>query len=139
MTQTEGRTVTASAAAPEPSSTPEPSRRSMLRHPLIRLLFTLLLVGGVGYALWLSWQDPRLADFEWHFSPLPIGIALLTMLFTSAGTAIFWLVIFRGLGGHVETRGGARIFLVTNLGKYLPGKVMHAAGRVAFLQQRGQP
>jgi len=28
---------------------------------------------------------------------------------------------------------------VTNIGKYLPGKMMHAAGRVALLQAQGQP
>jgi len=111
----------------------------VLQHPLTRLALTLVLVAGVGYALWLSWQDPRLADFEWHFAPLPIGIGLLIMLSTSVCTAMLWLVIFRGLGGRVDGRTGARIFLVTNLGKYLPGKVMHAAGRVALLQGQGQP
>lgn len=110
----------------------------MFRHPALKLLLGLFLVGGVGYALWLSWHDPKLADFEWQFHPLPIAIGLLIMLVTSAATAPLWLVIFRGLGGQVATLEGCRIFLVTNIGKYLPGKVMHAAGRVALLQERGQ-
>jgi len=103
------------------------------------VLLILALVGGVGYSLWLSFQDPKLADFEWHFYPVPIGIGLLLMLATSTATALLWLVIFRSLGGRVETRAGCRIFLFTNLGKYLPGKVMHAAGRVALLGERQQP
>jgi uncharacterized membrane protein YbhN (UPF0104 family) len=60
------------------------------------------------------------------------------MLASAGMTAPLWLVIYRGLGGKVDTPNGVRIFLVTNIGKYLPGKVMHAAGRVALLGERGQ-
>ena len=110
----------------------------MLRHPALRVLLGLVLVAGVGYTLWLGWTDPKLSGFEWQFHPVPIGIAFLLMLTTSAVTAPLWLTIYRGLGGEVGTVDGCRIFLVTNLGKYLPGKVMHAAGRVALLVGRGQ-
>ena len=111
----------------------------MLRHPALRLLLGLVLVGGVGYTLWRSWNDPSLAGFAWQFRPLPVGIAFLIMMVASAATAPLWLTIYRGLGGKVGARDGCRIFLVTNIGKYLPGKVMHAAGRVALLSERGQP
>ena len=110
----------------------------MLRHPALRVLLGLVLVAGVGYTLWLGWTDPKLSGFEWQFHPVPIGIAFLLMLTTSAVTAPLWLTIYLGLGGEVGTVDGCRIFLVTNLGKYLPGKVMHAAGRVALLVGRGQ-
>src|SRR6266536_4253759 len=111
MSQTEDGSLAATAAAPS---------RSMFRHPVLRLLIGLLLVGGVGYALWLSWHDPKLATFEWQFRPLPIAIAFAIMLVTSTAIAYPWLVIFRSLGGRGETRDAFRIFLVTNMFKYLP-------------------
>jgi uncharacterized membrane protein YbhN (UPF0104 family) len=110
----------------------------MLRHPVLKLIIGLLLLGGVGYALWASLNDPRISQVEWQFQPLPIAAGFLIMLVASAATAPLWLTIYRGLGGEIGTRVAIRIFLVTNIGKYLPGKVMHAAGRVALLQQRGQ-
>jgi uncharacterized membrane protein YbhN (UPF0104 family) len=110
----------------------------MLRHPALKLLLGLVLVGGVGYTLWLSLSDPRISQVEWQFHPLPIAAGFLLMLLAAGVTAPMWLVIYRGLGGRIGTLDGARIFLVTNIGKYLPGKVMHAAGRVALLQERGQ-
>jgi uncharacterized membrane protein YbhN (UPF0104 family) len=110
----------------------------MLRHPALKLLLGLVLVGGVGYALWLSLSDPRIHEVEWHVRPLPVALGFLVMLLSSAATAPLWLLIYRSLGGRIGTRDGLRIFLVTNIGKYLPGKVMHAAGRVALLQERGQ-
>ena len=111
----------------------------MLRHPALKLLLGLVLVGGVGYTLWLSLNDPRIFEVEWQFQPLPVAVAFVLMLLSAAATAPMWLIIYRGLGGRIGTRDGSRIFLVTNIGKYLPGKVMHAAGRVALLQDRGQP
>jgi uncharacterized membrane protein YbhN (UPF0104 family) len=111
----------------------------MFRHPALRVLLGLVLLAGVGYTLWRAWNDPSLAGFEWQFYPVPVGAAFLIMLATSASTAPLWLTIYRGLGGKVGTLDGCRIFLVTNIGKYLPGKVMHAAGRVALLSERGQP
>src|SRR5215204_2802027 len=110
----------------------------MLRHPALKWLLVVVLIAGVGYALWLGVSDPRIWEIEWHLQPLPIAIAFLLMLVSAAATAPLWLIIFRGLGGTIDTPNGARIFLVTNLGKYLPGKVMHAAGRVTLLQARGQ-
>src|SRR3954469_13776743 len=111
----------------------------MLRHPALKLLLALVLVAGVGYALWLGLSDPRIWEIEWHLQPLPIAAGFGLMLLTAALTAPLWLIIYRGLGGNVDAANGVRIFLVTNIGKYLPGKVMHAAGRVALLQERGQP
>jgi len=111
----------------------------MLRHPALKLLLALVLVAGVGYALWLGLSDPRIWEIEWHLQPLPIAAGFGLMLLTAGLTAPLWWVIYRGLGGNVDFVNGVRIFLVTNIGKYLPGKVMHAAGRVALLQERGQP
>lgn len=54
-------------------------------------------------------------------------------------TVTVWLGLYRGLGGAIGAQDGFRIYLLTNLGKYLPGKVLHAAGRVALLRDRGEP
>ena len=110
----------------------------MFRHPALKWLLGVALVGGVGYTLWLSLSDPRIVEVEWQFQPLPIAAGFLLMLLSAGATAPLWLIIYRGLGGRIDTLVGSRIFLVTNIGKYLPGKVMHAAGRVALLQERGQ-
>lgn len=137
MAQTDDLPLSEALPVAEAAATSAP-RRGLLKHPLLRAALVLVLVVGVGYTLWRSFQDPTLAGFEWHFYPVPVGIGVLLMLVTSISTSLLWMVIFRGLGGRVETQAGCRIYMVTNLGKYLPGKVMHAAGRVALLQERGQ-
>jgi uncharacterized membrane protein YbhN (UPF0104 family) len=105
----------------------------------IRLAVSMACAGGVGYALWITWSNPRLEPFAWHLRPLPLIGGLLLMLVVTFASVLCWLVIFRQLGGRLSARDAFRISLVTNLGKYLPGKVMHAAGRVAMLHAKDQP
>lgn len=128
---------------PEPGGT-TPTRsgaRGILRHPAVKVILGLVLVLGVGFVLYETWRDPRIWDEvrARGFQPLPVVGGFLIMLATSTATAPLWLAIYSGLGGRIGARDGFRIFLVSNLGKYLPGKVGHAAGRVVLLQEKGEP
>ena len=116
-------------------------RRGILRHPALKLVVGLLLAVGVGYVLYETWRDPRLWDEVRRrgFQPVPAIGAFLVMLATATATVPLWLILLRGVGGRVSARDAFRIYLVSNLGKYLPGKVGHAAGRVVLLQEKGVP
>jgi hypothetical protein len=94
---------------------------------------------GAGYALWLAWRDTTVADIPSDLHPLPLVLSLLLRIAATLLTVSVWLGLYRGLGGSIGAPDAFRIYLLTNLGKYLPGKVVHAAGRVALLRDRGQP
>ena len=91
------------------------------------------------YAGWLAWRDATIADIPSDLHPLPLAASLVMRIAATLLTVIVWLGLYRGLGGAIGAQDGFRIYLLTNLGKYLPGKVMHAAGRVALLRDRGDP
>ncbi|MGE3270439.1 MAG: lysylphosphatidylglycerol synthase domain-containing protein [Chloroflexota bacterium] len=112
--------------------------RSLQRRVLKGLCWTVVGVGAA-YALWLAWRDASLADLPADLAFGPLGVSIALRLAATLLTVSVWLGLYRGLGGAVGTVDGFRIYLLTNLGKYLPGKVMHAAGRVAMLRERGQP
>jgi uncharacterized membrane protein YbhN (UPF0104 family) len=104
----------------------------------------VLLAAGGGYALWLAWTDPAWSDalrgdIPTTIQVLPLAAALLIRVATSVPTAWAWLTIVRSLGGVLDFRDGFRIHAVTGVAKYLPGKLLVVAGRVALLQERGQP
>jgi len=106
---------------------------------MVRIAIGTALACAVGYALWVTWHSPRLEQVSWQIQPLTLLGALTLMIGVTLASVPCWLVIFRQLGGQLSLRDALHISLVTNLGKYLPGKVMHAAGRVAMLQAKGQP
>jgi uncharacterized membrane protein YbhN (UPF0104 family) len=81
----------------------------------------------------------QLAAFPWKLSWgwLLASMALATTnLFLMAGV---WVGLFRSRGGSVAFRPGSRIWLVTNLGRYIPGKVWQFVGMTAYMKgQSGQ-
>jgi len=107
----------------------------MLPRPAVNAVIGVVLIAGVGAALFQGWTDLR--KVEWQFHPAPLAAAFLLLLLAQAALAPVWVLVFRRLGGAITMRQGMRVFLISDLGKYLPGKVMHAFGRVIMLQEYG--
>lgn len=114
-----------------------PINQTMLRHPLVKAALLGLLIAGLGYALFRSWSD--LGAVEWQFQPLPVALAFLMLFTVIAGLAPLWVLVCRSLGGELPMRAGVRVYLISNIGKYVPGKVVHAVGRVVMLQDHQVP
>jgi hypothetical protein len=95
------------------------------------------VLGAVGYALVASWS--QLDHTGWTFSPLPAAIGFILWLAAFLWVAPLWVVICRSLGGGITVRQGVRIHLISNLGKYLPGKVLHAVGLVVMARPYDVP
>ncbi len=112
--------------------------RPLLRHPAVRPIFGTLLVAGAGSTLWHLWGDPSLADIPTDISLTALGVAVLFKLIVAMFSPLLWLATFRSLGGRVSLRDAYRIYLVTSVAKYLPGKVVLVAARIAMLHERGQ-
>ena len=107
----------------------------ILRRPAVKVAIGLALIAGVGAALVQGWTD--LGKIEWQFQPVPLAAAFLMLLFVEVALAPVWVIVLRALGGAITMRQGVRVYLISDLGKYLPGKVMHALGRVIMLQEYG--
>lgn len=110
-----------------------------MRHPGLRAAFGTVILAGAGYALWRTWHDPALADLPANVQLWPVLLSLLVRTASSFGSARVWLALLRGVGGEIHVRDALRIYVVTNIAKYVPGKVLQIAGRVALLQEHGQP
>ena len=107
------------------------------RATVLRALVVLLLFGGLAVALRGTWA--RLGEFDWQLDPLAVAAAFAAMVVASIWAALAWLVVARAFGADLALRPALRIYSTSNLGKYLPGKVLHAAARVYLCQQQGVP
>jgi uncharacterized membrane protein YbhN (UPF0104 family) len=99
-----------------------------------------VLLGGVvlfflGLSIYRGWHDA--SPFQWNVRPWPLVVsftlALAFWLMTGGG----WNIIVRYLGGTLALRKGLKVYFLSNLGWYLPGKVWYAVGRAYLGQQEG--
>jgi uncharacterized membrane protein YbhN (UPF0104 family) len=102
---------------------------------IVRSAVVLALFAGLAIALGGGWE--RLREYEWQLEPWAVGLALLTMVVAAIVAAVCWLAVARAFGAPLATLPALRIYSTSNLGKYLPGKVLHAFARVYFAQQHG--
>ena len=90
---------------------------------------------GLTVAELRQWQDvlapPRL---------VPLAGATLLLLASYALSSRIWSGVVAGLGGPRLSVGDAlSIFMISNLGRYLPGKVWSIAGMAVLAKGRGVP
>ncbi|MCL7957146.1 MAG: flippase-like domain-containing protein [marine benthic group bacterium] len=98
---------------------------------LVFALFLLVRQGGE-----VSGLRSDLRDFGWTLRPgwliaaLVIGTANLFLM------GAIWVGLFRALGGRIGTSEGVRVWMVTNLGRYIPGKLWQLSGLAFYMRDR---
>lgn len=113
---------------------------------LRRALVVLFLVLAVAFAVALlfeRWGElqairSRVGGFGWRISPgwLAAALALATVNLFWMGAV--WVFLYRSGGGGLGYVRGIRVWLATNLGRYIPGKVWQISGLAVHLRQTGE-
>ncbi len=86
-----------------------------------RRIMIVAVVVGAGYYLWSRWDE--VVSTLWT---IPWYSAVLSMLAVCAGVVVAgfsWRVVVNDLGAAVGYVRGSQIYLVSQLGKYVPGSV----------------
>ena len=99
-----------------------------------------VLLGGVvlvflGLNIYRAWRDA--SHFQWNVRPWPLVISFTLTLAFSFMTGGGWNLMVRYLGGSLALRKGMKVYFISNLGWYLPGKVWYTVGRAYLGQQQG--
>lgn len=109
-----------------PSSVTEPAKSSgaSARAVLVKLVRNALVVLVFAVATWqlvTHWQEvaATIVGLQWHRTVL----AQVAIFFGFACSTMSWQVLLDDLGTPIGVGRGAQIFLVGQLGKYLPGSV----------------
>lgn len=96
------------------------SRRAVLLG-VARATLLALVLAAAGITLWRYWDSVSATVSEMSWTTV-VPSALLVGLGIACGT-LSWQVLVDDLGEPIGARRGAQIFLVGQLGKYLPGSV----------------
>ena len=105
-----------------------------------RVAVGLVLFGGVVYAVARDWSTVR--DTIGRLSAVDLVVSELLVLAGLAASVLVWRASLRELGPRVAVHHAAKIYLVGQLGKYLPGSFwaflvqMQLASRVGVARVR---
>jgi uncharacterized membrane protein YbhN (UPF0104 family) len=113
----------------------------VLQHSAVRSLGAIVSLGCLGFFLasaHRSWGSIR--HLEWSTAMLSGGLlAMLFYLPTYALVTRSWQLVMCGLGNPVSFATAARILLVSQFAKYLPGNVGQHFGRILLARRAGLP
>jgi hypothetical protein len=84
-----------------------------------------------------NWTEIRHAGAALDVHPWPLAAAAGIILLTYAMLIGAWDAVLRGWGERLPYREAARIWCLSNLARYLPGRVWQIAGMAALAQQAG--
>lgn len=113
----------ADAAVPvesTPEITPAQRRRTRIVNA-VRWVLIVLVVAAAAWQLWINWEQvtATVTDMQWPRVVLAFVAAIAGVCFAT----LSWIVLVDDLGKPIGVGRGAQIFLVGQLGKYLPGSV----------------
>ncbi|MGH7581251.1 MAG: lysylphosphatidylglycerol synthase domain-containing protein [Gemmatimonadales bacterium] len=106
----------------------------------IRVLQWLLGLAIVGFAvrsLVRNWDDLRAQPLEWSIQPGWIILSAVVVWLMYALLIAAWRRMLVAWGRGLDPWSAARIWTVSSLGKYVPGKVWAVAGMAMMAQQAG--
>jgi glycosyltransferase 2 family protein len=97
----------------------------------------LLIIGFAGRALVRNWDALRSQPLAWKIDPALVALSAVAVWLMYALLIAAWRTMLAAWGQSLETWTAARIWTVSSLGKYLPGKVWAIAGMALMAQQAG--
>lgn len=104
-------------------------RPSAFLKPLLQALVLGLTGYYIGREIWRGL--PLLRSYEWSLNPYFWGgVFLLAVPYLFAPPLWWW--IMRKLGAQFRLGEGYRIWALSNIAKYIPGKVWHILGRMVL-------
>lgn len=117
---------------PPTADSPHPPARRWPQYFLVGLFFI-----AVAITLIRGWN--QLAEHHWQIDHLSAIAALGLWVIAALAAGLCWLVVTRAFGLRLPIGPALRVYCTSNLGKYLPGKVLHVFARVYLVQQQGVP
>jgi uncharacterized membrane protein YbhN (UPF0104 family) len=109
--------------------------RKKLLSRVAGVVIVLLIFGFMLRTLYLGWEE--IVSYDWNLDYLALIIAFSLMMFASAFYAYLWKLILDRLGTPLSYRKSYRIFFLSQLGRYLPGKIWSILGLVYLSQKEG--
>jgi hypothetical protein len=97
----------------------------------------LAIVGFAIRTLARNWEQLRSQPLEWQLRPGWVVLSLVLTWLMYALLILGWRSMLSGWGQRLDGWTAARIWILSSLGKYVPGKVWAVAGMAVLAQRAG--
>ncbi len=91
----------------------------------------------LGRNIYHNWDEVR--DYQWHFNHGALAISFLLLLAALIFMLLLWRLILAKTGYRIGLRKSWRIWFISNLGHYVPGKIWQIMGMVYLCEKEGIP
>ena len=102
-----------------------------------RWILGLLVLAFVARTFARNWEDFQAQDLHWALRPVPLFASVTLVWAMYAMLIAAWRGMLTGWGDRLGWWDAVRIWTVSNLGKYIPGKVWAIAGMALMARQAG--
>jgi glycosyltransferase 2 family protein len=115
-----------------------PALAFLKRHKLaVRLVVVSLVAFFLLRGLVSGWSGLR--SYSWHVSWPLLALALLLLIGQELSFAFVWRFILRRMGFSLGALTAQRIYLGSEMVRYIPGNVWHVITRVVWAERHGVP
>ena len=123
------------------TSEPAPSPTGPARHGRLRqALRPLALAVAVGFLAWAVYrQRDGFVEALARLSPGTVVAALLAVLGALLLNMLSWRSAMSAVGAHLPLVAAARVFFLSQLGKYVPGSVWPVVAQMELTKESGVP
>jgi len=108
---------------------------ALARNPVVRLLFLLAAVGLAAWAIARDWASVTAALDRMDARLVCLAVAL-SFVYVAASMQS-WRSVMADVGSPLNLRSSADVFLVSQMGKYVPGGVWNVVAGAELARDRG--
>jgi len=108
---------------------------------VMRRIWRLVFVAtSLGFMLWvLVWQWRQIRGLHWDARPSLLLLAVVLLVAMFFLDALGWHLVLRALGARANALANIRTWMLSSLGRYMPGAVWGFVGRIAMSTEQGIP
>jgi len=103
----------------------------------LKLALTGVLVYYVARQVWVNWD--QVGTFDWQFDPFYLILSLVCAIAALFIFAAAWGRVVSGFGHKLSVLASFRILNLSNLGRYIPGKIWQVFGMLYLAKQKNIP
>ncbi len=79
----------------------------------------------------------RVAEYDWTLDPPRLVASVLLHALVYSGMVLLWRHVLGRIGGRLTVVDAHRVWYLSNLGRYVPGKVLQLAGLAYMVRSKG--